>query len=95
VIKYAPEQKLQLRVKDVGSFDGFAVYVNGHLIDEIGDQDTHRYDIGRPTAPMAVVVHFGGNDGGTSVVVDITNPMHKIPYEKQTGTRHSYLIVPG
>lgn len=95
VIEYSVGQKLQLRVKDVGSFDGFAVFVNGHLIDEIADQDMHAYEIDRPSAPMAVVVHFGGNDGGTSVIVDITDPLHKIPHEKQTGLRHSYLIVPG
>lgn len=93
-IKYVQGKKLQLWVRDTGVFDGFAVYLNGQKIDEVGEQDTKKYDIVRPDAAEKVSVRFGGHDGGVTAVVDVTDPNAKQVLAKQHGMAHEYVIEP-
>lgn len=91
-IDYKQGRKLELWVRDTGVFEGFALFLNGEQVDEVGDQSTQKYAIERPEANAAIVIHFGGADGGDSAVVDVTDPKSKKRLEKQSGLQHSYLI---
>lgn len=92
-IKYADGKKLELWVKDKGAFDGFALFLNGSLVTEVGDQDTHKFPIARPAESAGIVIHFGGVDGGISAVVDVTDKPEKLADAE--GLKHSYIIVRG
>lgn len=85
--------QLKLLVRDTGDLDTFAVYVNGGIVDEIADQQTHAYPIDPPSSDMAVGVQFGGVDGGTSAIYDFANGQKK-QLARQTGVTHLYLIQP-
>ena len=91
-IEYKDGMKLVLMIKDSGGLDGFGIYLNGHLsFPVIFDQQKHRYDIDRPNKPEAVVIRFGGNDGGKSAIFDISvDPPRAV--ERQEGLTHAYFI---
>lgn len=91
-IEYKEGMKLVLMIKDVGGFDGFGVYVNGHLsFPPVFDREKHRYDIDRPASSEAIVVRFGGNDGGKSAVFDISvDPPRAL--DSQVGITHAYIV---
>lgn len=91
-VEYAEGKRLQLWVRDVGAFDGFAVFLDGHLVCEIGDQTTRKFPIERPDGVSSIVVHFAGRDGGVSAIVDVTDETAKVRLEGQEGLRHSYLV---
>jgi hypothetical protein len=96
-IRYRERRMLELWVRDVGAFDGIAIYLNGKLIERIGDQQTVKFAIERPPGPTEIIVHFGGNDGGISAVVDVTDIDQQRALGKQTqgdGLRHAYRVVP-
>lgn len=96
MITYPPGKQYQLWVRDSGEFDGFAIYVNQTLVRQVGDQLTHKYPIVPPVpggpSPLPIVIHFGGNDGGVSAIVDVTVPNDEQVIEKQLGLKHSYLV---
>jgi hypothetical protein len=92
MISYTDGMVLELWVRDTGLFDGFAVYVNGSVIQKVGDQSTHKFSIPKPTADLALAVNFGGQDGGVSSVVNIADPKNVVSLEKQTGLNHGYII---
>jgi hypothetical protein len=83
MIDYREGQKLELRVQDRGGFDSFAIYLDGLLFTEVADQKPHSYPIARPSDVTAIVVHFGGNDGGTSAVVDVTDAAHPSSWSRR------------
>ncbi len=92
MIDYKVDMKLELWIKDAGMFDGFAVFVDGSLIRKVGDQITHKSTISRPSGVEAIAINFGGQDGGVSAVVDVTDPNNNLTLEKQTGINHAYMI---
>ena len=80
---------LELWVWDSGELEGFAVYLNGELLDEsilIGG----KYRIGRPIALADIEVRFGGADGGATKIVD--TKAHKTLSFQDEGTQHQYTI---
>lgn len=92
MIKYKPG--LELWVRDTGQFEGYAVFLNGTLVQQVGDQLTNKFPIGQPSALTPIVIHFGGADGGISAIVDVSNPPSQVKLEAQSGLKHSYLIEP-
>ena len=92
MINYPANKNYELWVRDSGEFDGFAVYVNNALVNVVGDQQTHKYPVEHPAAPLAITVTFGGSDGGVSAIVDVTDPNNQAVVEKQKGLKHSYLV---
>jgi hypothetical protein len=91
-IKYAEDQQLELWVKDTGQFEGFAIFLNGSLAMQIGDQTTRKIPITRPSPSAAIVIHFGGVDGGISAIVDVTDAAAPQKLADHEGLKHSYLI---
>ena len=91
-IKYAEGKQLELWVKDTGQFEGFALFLNGSLAMQIGDQTTRKIPITRPNPSAAIVIHFGGVDGGISAIVDVTDTSAPEKLADQEGLKHSYLI---
>lgn len=92
VIEYKSGMKLVLMIKDTGGFDGFGVFVNGHLsFPIVFDQQKHRFDIDRPKKAEAVVIRFGGNDGGKSAIFDVSSDPPQA-LDRQEGLTHGYVI---
>lgn len=91
-IKFESGKKLELWVKDNGKFEGFAVFLNGTLVKQIGDQMTHKFPIEEPSSGAAIVIHFGGVDGGISAIIDVTDAANRQKLDGQDGLKHSYLI---
>jgi hypothetical protein len=92
-IAYPAGKEFELRVKDLGSLDQVDVFVNGALQSHITDQELHVFKIERPIAAMAIAVHFEGQDGGKSAIVDMTDPANPDMVASQTGLIHSYLLT--
>jgi hypothetical protein len=96
VIPYPEGAKLELWVVDTGALDTIAIYLNGSLIDYIGDQTTKKSAIQRPPTgkSIAIAVHFGGNDGGYSAIVDTTGGQSKNIQKlgPADGLRHSFIL---
>lgn len=96
IISYPNTAKLELWVIDSGSLDTLGIFLNGRLIDFIADHQTHKSPIDRPPTgtSIAIAVHFGGNDGGFSAIVDAgKNPVENV--EKlgpRDGFRHSFIL---
>jgi hypothetical protein len=88
-IKY--REGLELWVWDSGVLEGFAVYINGQLLDEetiIG----MKYPIAKPeSGAAAIVVKFGGADGGATKIVD-TKANNQVVEHQDSGTSHGYII---
>jgi hypothetical protein len=82
---------LQLRVKDTGLLEGYTLYFNGTLADEVGTDDMRPYTIEKPAGTIALVIHFNGDEGGMSGIFDMGNGGDTL--QRQSGPRHSYLIV--
>src|SRR6185369_5420076 len=91
-IQYQDGKQLELWVKDTGQFEGFALFLNGSLAMQVGDQTTRKIPITQPNPSAAIVIHFGGVDGGISAIVDVTDPAAPHKLEHQNGLKHSYLI---
>jgi hypothetical protein len=95
MIDYQDGMQLELWVRDTGLFDGFAVFVNGSIVTTVGDQKTHKFPIPKPTNSEAIAVNFGGQDGGTSAIIDVADPSQLATLETQTGVNHGYIVKPG
>lgn len=96
-IEFPVGRKLELWVRDTGLFDGIAIFLNGAIIKRVGDQYTHKFSIARPREPEEVCVTFGGNDGGVSAIIDVTDPNQVFPLVKQdvsNGLTHKFVLVP-
>lgn len=96
IIDYPSAQKLELWVIDSGARDTVAVFLNGRLVEFIADRSVHQYSIERPPegTAIAIAVHFGGNDGGFSAIVDATHgsPRYAEKLGPNDGMRHSYVL---
>lgn len=90
-ILFRDGMKLELWVWDSAKIEGFSVYLNEELIDEQASAGM-KYPIEAPSDSRAVVVHFGGEDGGATKIIDIAAGGAVIDHQ-ETGTKHSYLIV--
>lgn len=96
-ISYPTGREIELWVRDTGQFDGIAIFVDGAIVQRFVDQGTHRIPLERPSAKVELAVAFGGNDGGISAIVDMTDP--KLPmtlgkFGTNDGHTHRYEIVP-
>jgi hypothetical protein len=96
-ISYPTGRVLELWVRDTGQFDGIAIFVDGAIVRKFVDQGTHRIPLDRPSAKVELAVAFGGNDGGISAIVDMTDP--KLPetlgkFAANDGLTHRYEIAP-
>jgi len=80
---------LELWVWDTGELEGFALYLNGELLDE-QNVPLLRYDIGKPDGVSAIVVQFGGADGGATKIVD--TEAAKVLVHQDSGTNHGYIV---
>lgn len=93
-LSYTADMELQLWVRDTGSFDSIAIFVNGKLSMLIADSKTHKFPISRPPESVVVAVHFGGNDGGYSAIVDVKtgkeDSLSKLGPDD--GFRHSFIL---
>ena len=94
MINYTQGMKLELWVRDTGLFEGFAVFVDGSIVKVIGDKKTHKFPIPRPNGDPSIAINFGGQDGGTSAVIDVANPGGPNTLETQTGINHGYIVHP-
>ena len=96
-IEFPEGKQLELWVRDTGLFDGIAIFLNGAIIKRVGDQCTHKFRIERPRERQEVAVTFGGNDGGVSAIVDVTNPDQTVALAKLDmthGLTHRFVLVP-
>jgi hypothetical protein len=96
-IEFPAGKKLELWVRDTGLFDGIAIFLNGAIIKRVGDQSTHKFVILRPREREEVAVTFGGNDGGISAIIDVTDPNQTVALGKQDpthGLTHKFVLVP-
>lgn len=94
MVEYTNDVQLELWVRDTGLFDGFAVFVNGSIVQTIGDQLTHKFPIPKPANNQSIAINFGGQDGGTSAIVDVSDANQLVALETQTGSNHGYIIKP-
>lgn len=90
-IAFKDGMKLELWVWDRGELEGFAVYLNGELLDEQSSAGM-KYPIDMPSGPRAIIVHFAGDDGGATKIIDIAAGGAVLEHQ-ESGTKHSYLIV--
>jgi hypothetical protein len=90
-IQYKDGMKLELWIWDSGELEGFAVYLNGQFLDE-KNIVAIKYPIGKPDPKSAIVVEFGGDDGGATKVVDVA-ANNQVLEHQDSGDKHSYLIV--
>ena len=93
-IEYRQGMDLELWIQDTGRVEGYTLYLNGFVIDRKFDGNTHRHPIPRPAAPIAVVVQFGGADGGISQMVDAAGGGRRGVGDGQDAKRHEYVVVP-
>jgi hypothetical protein len=96
-IEFPGGRKLELWVRDTGLFDGIAIFLNGAIIKRVGDQSTHKFVICRPREREEVAVTFGGNDGGITAIVDVTEPDQMVALAKldaTNGLTHKFVLVP-
>jgi hypothetical protein len=95
-VDYAEGRQLELWVRDTGLFDGIAIFLNGQRIRRIGDQITHRFPIDRPPISADITVAFGGNDGGITAIVDVTdgddNQLVLGRLSQADGAEHTYTV---
>ncbi|HMI86488.1 MAG TPA: hypothetical protein VK550_20485 [Polyangiaceae bacterium] len=91
-IKFELSMKLQLWVWDSGELEGWALYLNDELIDE-QDVFALKYDIESPDPSWAVVVHFAGDDGGGTKIVNIASGKPVVLERQDSGLKHSYIIA--
>jgi len=94
MINYTQNMKLELWVRDTGLFDGFAVFVDGSIVKVVGDQQTHKFPIPRPTGDESIAINFAGQDGGTSAIIDVADANAPNTLETQTGINHGYIVHP-
>jgi hypothetical protein len=96
IVPYPDKAKLELWVIDSGSLDTLAVFLNGRMIDYIADRKTHAFPIERPPTgtTIAIAVHFGGNDGGFSAIMDASEGEPKTVEQlgPRDGFRHSFML---
>jgi hypothetical protein len=91
-IDYPANKSFELRVKDKGELEQFDVFVNGTLRSHISDGEMHKFPLERPPSAMAIAVHFEGQDGGKSAIVDVTDPQNPVKIASQDGLLHSYIV---
>lgn len=96
-IQYPSGKTLELWVRDKGEFDGIAIFLNGQIVGRVVDQKTHKFPLMRPPVSTSLRASFGGNDGGVSAIVDVTNANEQMVIGKQDaedGIHHDYNLVP-
>lgn len=94
-VNYADGRKLQLWIKDKGELDGISVFLNGHLVRSFADQVTHKFPLERAPLSVKLLVAFGGNDGGVTAIVDVTDSANELVLAKQKpedGMKHEYVL---
>ncbi|MDQ2643857.1 MAG: hypothetical protein M3020_08595 [Myxococcota bacterium] len=94
-VNYSDGKKLQLWVKDRGELDGISVFLNGHLVRCFADQVTHKFPLERPPESVKLLVAFGGNDGGVTAIVDVTDGNNELVVARQKpedGMKHEYVL---
>ena len=94
-VKYTDGKKLQLWIKDRGELDGVSVFLNGHLVRSFADPITHKFPLERPPQSVKLLVAFGGNDGGVTAIVDVTDSGNELILAKQKpedGMKHEYVL---
>lgn len=93
-IKYGPGMHLELWVQDRGVIEGYSIFINNQVIDDVSDGKVHIEAFPPPIAAMVIAVRFSGVDGGTSAIVDNQGPGARKIVAKQEGIGHVYEIVP-
>jgi hypothetical protein len=94
-IEFPEGKALELWVRDIGLFDGIAVFLNGQRIKLIGDQSTHKFPIARPPSSSIITITFGGTDSGVTAIVDVTESDSQVALGRLTpthGLTHEYRI---
>jgi hypothetical protein len=90
-IKYKDGMELELWVWDSGELEGFAVYLNDQFLDEESTVGM-KYPIAKPDPASAIIVEFGGADGGATKIVD-TAANNAVLEHQDSGVKHSYLVT--
>lgn len=94
-VRFPASGKLELWVRDTGTLEGFTVYLDGKKVKDVFTDKIRKFPLTRPKdgAFSVIALKFGGADGGTSAIVDVTKPDEPDVLAQQKGLSHVYEVT--